>query len=163
MPKCANGLTYRQERFCRHFAAGSNATTAAADAGYGRQWCRTHGNRLLRQPRIRARVAAIQAEMARESCDGMAVLLGKLESIYRTALQSNNYQAAARAVDLQARLVMRMAAAAPGEAGQVVDLQRQSGKMSTNGYIVPDRSGESRFFFSTCTIPARPESRHPPR
>lgn len=109
-----HGLTLRQERFCRAYVEWGSATTAARQAKYAPQWAANHGYRLLRQPRIRARIAQVQAEMAAESCRHGDVLLGKLEAVYRRALNERHFHAAARAVDLQAKLALRFAQL-PGE------------------------------------------------
>ena len=152
MSKGPNGLTHRQERFCRNFAAGFNATRAATGAGYRALWAANHGHRLLRQPRIRARVAAIQAEMAAEACDGTGVLLGKLESVYRAALEGRNYQAAARAVDLQAKLARMAAAAGPVEAAQAPESKGENGKMTRNDEVFFGRPMRRRLVVRTCRI-----------
>lgn len=104
MTKGANGLTYRQERFCRAFVRYGNAATAAFEAGYAPRWTAQHGYRLLQHSRIRARIAEIQAGMAHDACRDMDVLLGKLENVYRRALEDHNFHAAVRAVDIQAKL-----------------------------------------------------------
>jgi len=97
-------LTHRQEKFCRAFVDYGSARTAGLAAGYAPGGATRHGYRLLRQPRIRARIAEVHAEMAEDACRDTAVLLGKLETVYRRALDDHNFHAAARAVDLQARL-----------------------------------------------------------
>jgi len=104
MAKGPNGLTHRQERFCRAFVEHGSASTAAFAAKYAPQWTGQHGYRLLKQPRIRARIAEIQAEMAEEACRDTEVLLGKLEAVYRRALENHHFHAAARAIDLQNRM-----------------------------------------------------------
>jgi phage terminase small subunit len=120
MPRKQGPLNARQERFCRAFAVLANATYAAAEAGYHRPNARNQGYRLLKEPAIRMRIAEIQAEMARETCRDTEVLLGKLENVYRRAIQDHHYYAAARAVDLQAKLagMRRTLPADKGEAGR---------------------------------------------
>lgn len=161
MPRGPRGLTHRQERFCRLFAKGDNATRAAVMAGYEARWAGNHGYRLLRQPRIRDRIAAIEAETAsavgREAGE---VLLGKLEIVYRRALEDRHYPAAMRAVDLQARLAMRLAGdgaaggpvAAPDDVTQAADSKAESGKMTKNDETVFGAGGDSRFFIRTCRL-----------
>jgi len=97
-------LKARQERFCRWFVELANAAAAARAAGYAPKGAKTAGYRLLRHPRIAQRIAEIEAETARlHSRDGN-VLLGKLENVYRRAIVDHQFHAAARAVDLQARI-----------------------------------------------------------
>ena len=104
-------LSYRKERFCRGFVEHGNATAAAIEAGYAVRSSRTQGHRLLRDPGVARRIAAIQADLARTSCHDMDVLLGKLEAVYRRAFEDRNLPAAARAVEIQARLFRSAAVA----------------------------------------------------
>ena len=97
-------LKARQERFCRRFAELACATTAARAAGYAPRWAKTAGYRLLRHPRIAARIAEIEAQTARLHSRTDEVLVGKLENVYRRAIVDHQFHAAARAVDLQARI-----------------------------------------------------------
>ncbi len=97
-------LTSRQERFCRFYVECANAAQAARAAGYRPRSARNAGYRLLRQPRITARIAAIQLQIAENNCRDIDVLLSKLETVYRRAIEDHNFAAAARAVELQARL-----------------------------------------------------------
>jgi phage terminase small subunit len=107
-------LTHRQERFCRHFADCANATAAAKAAGYLPESARNAGYRLLRHPRIVERIASIQGEMGLSQCQRVEVLVGKLETVYRRAVASQNLSAAARAVELQAKLSGWVATRATG-------------------------------------------------
>jgi hypothetical protein len=93
-------LKARQERFCRRFVELACATAAARAAGYAPKWAKTAGYRLLRHSRI----AAIEAETARLHSRTSDVLVGKLENVYRRAVVDHQFNAAARAVDLQAKI-----------------------------------------------------------
>lgn len=97
-------LKPRHERFCHRFVESANAEAAARAAGYSAAAARNAGYRLLRRPRIAARIAAIQAEIARDACRDVDVLLGKLETIYRRSVADHRFSTAARAVELQARI-----------------------------------------------------------
>jgi phage terminase small subunit len=97
-------LKPRQERFCRFYVEYANAAQAARAAGYCPQSARNAGYRLLRQPRVAARIAAIQLQIADDSCRDIDALLTKLETVYRRAIEDHNFAAAARAIELQARL-----------------------------------------------------------
>jgi phage terminase small subunit len=97
-------LKVRHERFCRSFVECANATLAAKAAGYMPRSARNAGYRLLRHPRIVARITEIQSETAKAHCRDVDVLLGKLEMIYRLAVDDHHFAAAARAVELQAKL-----------------------------------------------------------
>ncbi len=96
-------LTPRQERFCHEFVHWAQGAVAAREAGYSAASSRKQGYRLLRTARVRARIQEIQAEMARDG-GGADVLIGKLEVVYRRAIEDHHFAAAARAVELQARL-----------------------------------------------------------
>lgn len=97
-------LKTRQERFCERFVELGNASAAAKAAGYLPASARNTGYRLLRDPRIISRIGAIQAEMADHHCRQVDTLLGKLETVFRRALDDHQFSAAARAVELQAKL-----------------------------------------------------------
>jgi phage terminase small subunit len=97
-------LKPRHERFCRSFVECTNASVAAKVAGYAPTSARNAGYRLLRHPRIAERIAQIQQETAEVHCRNVDVLLGKLETIYRRAVDDHHFSAAARAVELQAKL-----------------------------------------------------------
>jgi len=97
-------LKSRHESFCRHFVDSANAAAAALAAGYAAESARNAGYRLLNQPRIALRIAEIQAETARVHCQDVESLVGKLEVIYRRAIHDHQFSAAARAIELQAKL-----------------------------------------------------------
>ncbi len=97
-------LKTRHERFCRSFVECTNATLAAKVAGYAPRSARNAGYRLLRQSGIIARISEIQKETAQAHCRDVDVLLGKLEMIYRRAVDDHHFAAATRAVELQAKL-----------------------------------------------------------
>ncbi len=97
-------LKPRHENFCRHFVDSANAAAAALAAGYAAQSARNAGYRLLNQPRIAQRITQIQAETARVHCQNVESLVGKLEIVYRRAIHDHQFSAAARAIELQAKL-----------------------------------------------------------
>ena len=97
-------LKPRQERFCRLFVECANAAQAARGAGYRMESARNTGHRLLKQPRILERIAELQISLADGHCRDVNVLLTKLEAVYRRAIDDHQLGAAARAVELQARL-----------------------------------------------------------
>ena len=97
-------LKARHERFCRSFIECANATLAARAAGYTAASARNAGYRLLRHPRIVARITQLHGEMAEAHCRNLDILLGNLETVYRRAVDDHHFAAAARAVELQAKL-----------------------------------------------------------
>ena len=94
---------------------------AARAAGYAPTSARRQGWRLLRSPRIQARIREIQAELADHQCRADDAVIGKLEVVYRRALEAQQFYAAARAAELQGKLLHRRragtAAAADRPAG----------------------------------------------
>ena len=98
------GLNERMERFCRAYVAGGNGAQAAREAGYAPSAARRQAHRLLRRPDIRQRVHQLQQAIADDACRDSRVLMAKLETVYRKALQAHHFHAAARAVEMQGRL-----------------------------------------------------------
>ena len=101
-------LTPRQERFCHAFVQYANASVAAAEAGYARGSAKQQGYRLLRTERVGARIRALHAQLCRDHGRDTEALIGKLENVYRRAIEDHHFHTAARAVELQARLGILM-------------------------------------------------------
>ena len=106
-------LTPRQERFCHEFVNWAQGAVAAREAGYQAKWSRKQGSRLLATERIRARIREIQVQLARDGGADMETLIGKLEVVYRRAIEDHHFYAAARAVELQAKLTREAASRRP--------------------------------------------------
>ena len=100
----ATRLSARQEVFCHSYVYFPNAANAAREAGYEAASARQQGHRLLRMGEIAARIAEIRQRMADDGCRETGVLLGKLQNIYNRAIEDRHYVAAARTVEIQARL-----------------------------------------------------------
>ena len=121
-------LRPRQEKFCQFYFIYACAAAAAREAGYKASAAARQGYRLLQIPRIRQRIVEIQAGMAEDRCRQIDVLLGKLEAVYLRALKDHRFYAAARAVELQARIsglatMQRGLAAAEAEAAHAPPLE----------------------------------------
>ncbi len=97
-------LSPRQETFCHSYVYFPNAANAAREAGYEAASARQQGHRLLRTTGVAARIAAIRRGMADDGCRETGVLLGKLENVHNRAIEDRHYVAAARTVEIQARL-----------------------------------------------------------
>ena len=81
---------------------GGNASHAAMDAGYKPRSRAQQGWRLMKTRRIAERIREIQVGLA--TGRDRDVLIGKLENIYRRAIENHQYHAATRAIEAQARL-----------------------------------------------------------
>lgn len=96
-------LKPRQDRFCEFFVATGNAADAARQAGYSKRAARNQGHRLLCNPFVAARVRVLQSAIALKIDPGL--ILGRLENLYRLAVENGAYRAAARILVLQGRMV----------------------------------------------------------
>ncbi len=94
----------RHERFCQLFVVYGNAAEAAYKAGYAFAGSANQGYRLLKRPEIQARIAELHRALATHFSLDAEVLLGKLEAVYRQAIEAESLSAAARVVELQARM-----------------------------------------------------------
>ncbi len=97
-------LTPRQERFCHYFVLYACASVAASEAGYSRKSAKHQGYRMMRTGRVRDRIRALHSEQCRDQGGDTGALIGKLENVYRRAIQDHHFHTAARCVELQARL-----------------------------------------------------------
>jgi len=102
MPKPRFALTFRQERFCHAYLRLANA---AVEAGYAERSARNQAYRLLRTRRIRERLADIQEDTALHDCAGLHSALAKLQNVDERAIEARHLHAAARAVEIQSRLL----------------------------------------------------------
>lgn len=59
-------LTEMQEKFCQEYAESGNATASAINAGYSRNTASVQGSRLLKNVKIKERIAEIRQEMGIE-------------------------------------------------------------------------------------------------
>jgi hypothetical protein len=94
-------LASRHERFCQQFVHCGNAAKAARAAGYAPKTAKQQGYRLLQAQRIQFRIQEILNGLAEECALSTYILVGKLEMVYRRAMDDARYHAAARAVHLQ--------------------------------------------------------------
>jgi hypothetical protein len=102
-----NALSARQERFCRAYLRAASGTDAARLAGYRPAGAKTQAWRLLKDPRIRARIRTLRAAGGLPAPRHALELLAKLERLYESALECGNQRAGVAAVEAQARLIDR--------------------------------------------------------
>lgn len=143
----------RKEKFCRRYVGSLNAAAAARHAGYAPQSCRTSAYRLLREPAVQARIAELQAEDARQVGDQTETLVGKLESVFRLAVEYHHFSAAVRIVEMQAKLsgiapVSPSGGSTCGRRGKSADRlavvagSRPAEPANSNDTLVPDEDRE---------------------
>ncbi len=135
-------LTPRQERFCHEFVNWAQGAVAAREAGYQAKWSRKQGSRLLATARIRARIREIQAQLARDGGADMETLIGKLEVVYRRAIEDHHFYAAARAVELQAKL----GGMAKTKHPPLIEGEAQETPLLGAGVKKEDKKGQKRTF-----------------
>ena len=96
----------------------------------------------MRRPAIQARIAEIRRVLARAYCLDAQVLLGKLEAVYQRANERHYFHAAARCVELQARIAGHLATTKEtrGADGRSPDRENQYDDIGTTGGRLQDDS-----------------------
>ncbi len=136
-------LIPRQERFCHAFVHYGTATTAARTAGYAPRSSKRQGWRLLRSPRIQARIREIQAGLADHQGRADAAIIGKLEVVYRRALEDHQFHAAARAAQLQGQFMRRRGRDLEGDTDVRPSAPDATPEMDTSGTLSCPESQKS--------------------
>ena len=83
-------LNVKQEAFCLHYAKTGNATESYKTAGYDAKTERAiyaNANRLLKNDKVKARLAELAAELADEKIASIREVQERLTSILRGELQ----------------------------------------------------------------------------
>ncbi len=93
-------LTAKRERFCREYLIDLNATAAAKRAGYTERSAHVTGCRLLKNDKVAARIAALQAEAADRNEVTHDEVLAMLRQAYREAQRANQFGPSVRAAEL---------------------------------------------------------------
>jgi phage terminase small subunit len=101
---CHVPLPHRQEAFARHVAAGRTLSDAARLAGYAWDSARQTGSRLMKEPRIAARVAGIAHAKEDQRQGELDELVAGLKRVMIDAMARKNDFATLRAIDMIARL-----------------------------------------------------------
>jgi hypothetical protein len=105
-------LTPRQARFVEAYARPGlkhgepclNAAEAARVAGYGHKRADNTAFKLLRNPKVRAAVDALRAEVAERAGYTAEKAMGELDDVITHALKTENASAHGKAVELRMRL-----------------------------------------------------------
>ncbi|UCI23509.1 terminase small subunit [Mesorhizobium sp. B2-8-5] len=103
----ADKLNTRQERFCLWLAEGLPQSRAYVEAGYSARGnaAEVSASQLLRNPKVAARLAELQAGAARRSEITVDELVAELESMRKLAMACKNPAAGVAAVMGKAKLL----------------------------------------------------------
>lgn len=108
---------------------------AVRAAGYEPKGAAVQASRLLDRLDVRARIAALRADVARLHCRDEDTILAKLETVYTQAVEVHQFHAAARALTLQARIagiLPERVIAAPAAAPPVAETAAPAAPMLRN-------------------------------
>jgi hypothetical protein len=131
-------LTPRQEEFCRNYAVQPIAIRAAVLAGYAESNADSYGPRLLKNPLVLDRIAALRSAKGIHYTLDRDTMHDKLEAVFFDALGERNHAAAVAALRLQALLGgMALRPHGAGAAG------RNSGKAGVGAAEMPGKAGVS--------------------
>lgn len=97
-------LPARQEKFCRHYMLTGDGTRSAVIAGYSPRSAPSQASRMLRNDKIRRRLAELRGDFRRDFNYDRGLAMARLEALYRHALRKERFATAIRATELQARL-----------------------------------------------------------
>ena len=113
--KPGGGLTPRQQAFCRAMLGAGTAAEAARIAGYAPEHARQQASRLLRDPRVTARIAVLRRSHRPRAVPFLEPLLAQLQRVYARALAHGDFRAAIKAVEAQAHMLGRFGVEAAGD------------------------------------------------
>lgn len=80
-------LSYKEERFCLEYICDYNQTKAAIRAGYAEKSAAKTGCRLMKDPRIQARIRQLQKEQAERLMLTSDHVLLELWDVYQKCMQ----------------------------------------------------------------------------
>jgi len=133
-----HALSPLQEAFCRAYVLDPNGARAAVRAGYAPANARAQASRLLTKANIQRSIMLNRTEIAARHGADLDALMCKLEAVYRRAFESHQMSAAARAVEMQARIAGFLSS-------RDVRLLPTSDKDGNRPETVPvDRAGQKR-------------------
>ncbi len=99
----ADGLTPKQQRFCEEYMLDMNGTRAAIDAGFAEGSAHVTACRLLRHPKVIARIAELRQEMSERLKITAETVMLDLEILASCAVAAKQYGPAIRAKELQGK------------------------------------------------------------
>ncbi|MBT5414649.1 MAG: terminase small subunit [Rhodospirillaceae bacterium] len=124
-------LPGRQEKFCRHYMLTGDGTRSAVIAGYSPRSAPSQASRMLRNDKIRRRLAELRGDFRRDFNYDRDLAMARLEALYRHALRKERYATAIRATELQARLAGLLAE--PGASRRAAAFGRDDGRAGRAG------------------------------
>lgn len=140
-------LTPRQAEFCLHYAAQPVAIRAAILAGYAESNADSYGPRLLKNPLVLERIAALRAQRGIRYKLERDTMHDKLEAIFFDALGERKHAPAVAALRLQALLggIALRGAAAGGAARKPGKARIATAKKPGNAGVSPaEKPGKAR-------------------
>lgn len=101
----AGDLTPKQARFCQEYLVDLNATQAAKRAGYSQESAHVEGCRLLKNARVRSRIAELQDAAAHRNEVSVDSVLRLLMNSYEAAMAAKQHGPAVRAAELLGKTI----------------------------------------------------------
>jgi phage terminase small subunit len=103
----SKALNHRQEAFCRYLAQGLPQSRAYIEAGYSARGnsAEVHASILVRNRKVAARLADLQAEAAGRSMVTVDSLVAELNEMLRLAIECENPTAGVSAIMGKAKLL----------------------------------------------------------
>jgi phage terminase small subunit len=90
-------LSARQLRFCREFILDNNASAAYVRAGYSKNGCGPSAHKLLKNPKVKAKVLELQTELPAENGITLKTIVNDLLYDRERAREQKNINAAIKA------------------------------------------------------------------
>lgn len=105
MPQSRKSLTDRQQRFASEYTASGNGTKAALAAGYAPSGAHVEASRMLKNPKVAARVAELQNAAAVRNEITVDKIVALLMNSYKDAKAANQHGPATRCLELVGKTV----------------------------------------------------------
>ena len=100
----STSLTLRRQKFVSEYVETGNATRSAIDAGYAVSGAHVTGSRLLRNAKVATAIDVERETLRVRASLDQDMLVGELLSLYRDARSDGAYSAAARCLQLVAKM-----------------------------------------------------------
>ena len=97
-------LTHRRQKFVARYVETGNARASAREAGYAERSAHVTGSRLLRNDKVAAAIEVERETLRVRASLDQDMILSELLSLYRDARNDGAYSAAARCLQLVAKM-----------------------------------------------------------